>query len=108
MYRMGVNAMLLSINPPKEAINNGNQDGTLNSTSTTTGINYQPSRVFPREESPSARYSQAAYLPPPTGKNNAQSELQTDREPYRSFSRKEWNDLIYSFGRSPTDIQRCK
>lgn len=39
MYRLGINVMQLPINAPKKTINNGNQDGAMNTASTTAGIN---------------------------------------------------------------------
>ena len=101
MYRLGANALQLPINAPKKAINNGNQDGALNSASTTAGINYQPSRLLPHEESPKARYSSLAL-----SGSTQQAKIQREQnfkqagDLYRSFSRKERQDLIESFGGS--------
>ncbi|MGF6401545.1 catalase [Pseudomonas frederiksbergensis] len=101
MYRLGANAFQVPINTSKKAINNGNQDGALNSASTTTGINYQPSRLLPREESPNARYSSLAL-----SGSTQQAKIQREQnfkqagDLYRSFSRKERHDLIESFGGS--------
>lgn len=101
MYRLGVNAMQLPINAPKKAISTTNQEGAMNSANTTSGINYQPSRLFARTESPSARYSLLAL-------SGTTQQLTIEREQnfkqagelYRSFSRKERQDLIENFGRS--------
>jgi catalase len=99
MYRLGANALQLPINAPKKSVNNGNQDGTLNSASTTAGVNYEPSRLLPRDASSSARYSPFAL----SGKTQ-QAKIQREQnfkqagELYRSFSRKERQDLIRSFG----------
>jgi len=101
MYRIGVNAMQLPINTPKKAINTVNQDGAMNSASTTSGINYQPSRLLAREDSPSERYSSLVL-------SGTTQQLTIDREQnfkqagelYRSFSHKERQDLIDNFGRS--------
>ncbi|MCT7264534.1 catalase, partial [Salmonella enterica] len=57
MYRLGANALQLPINAPRVTVNNGNQDGAMNSGKTSTGVNYQPSRLLPREEPQTARYS---------------------------------------------------
>ncbi|WP_434696751.1 catalase KatB [Pseudomonas sp. Z1-14] len=101
MYRVGPNALQLPINAPKVAVNNGNQDGAMNFGSTSTGVNYQPSRLMPREEQPAARYSQAAL----TG-STQQAKIQREQnfkqagDLYRSFNQKERNDLIESFGGS--------
>ncbi|WLH29446.1 catalase [Pseudomonas fluorescens] len=101
MYRLGANALQLPINAPKNLVNNGNQDGAMNAGSTTTGINYQPSRMLARQEWPSARYS-------PLALSGSTQQASIPREQnfkqagdlYRSFSRKERQDLIESFGRS--------
>jgi catalase len=101
MYRVGPNALQLPINAPKVAVNNGNQDGAMNSGATSTGVNYQPSRLMPRQEQPTARYSQTAL----TG-STQQAKIQREQnfkqagDLYRSFNQKERNDLIESFGGS--------
>jgi len=101
MYRLGANALLLPINTPKNVINNGNQDGAMNVASTTTGINYQPSRLLPREESTQARYSML-----PLSGSTQQVKIQREQnfkqagDLYRSFSHKERQDLIERFGNS--------
>ena len=101
MYRLGANAHQLPINASRTAIDNGNQDGALNSTSTTAGINYQPSRLLPRQESPAARYSTLAL----SGKTQ-QAKIQREQnfkqagDLYRSFSSKERKDLTQAFGES--------
>lgn len=99
MYRLGANASQLPINTAEKPINNVNQDGAMNSASTTTGINYQPSRLLVRDESPNARYSQV----PLTG-STQQAKIQREQnfkqagDLYRSFSHKERQDLVASFG----------
>ncbi|MGO4324098.1 catalase KatB [Pseudomonas sp. KB_12] len=101
MYRLGANALQLPINAPKVAVNNGNQDGAMNPGSTSTGVNYQPSRLTPREEPQAARYSQAAL-----SGSTQQAKIQREQnfkqagDLYRSFSKKERDDLIDSFGGS--------
>jgi catalase len=101
MYRLGANALQLPINAPKVAVSNGNQDGAMNAGSTSTGVNYQPSRLTPREEVPAARYSQTAL-----SGSTQQAKIQREQnfkqagDLYRSFNQKERNDLIDSFGGS--------
>ncbi|AZF55017.1 Catalase KatE [Pseudomonas sp. R4-34-07] len=101
MYRLGANAQMLPINAPKKAVNNGNQDGAMNAASSTTGINYQPSRSLMREEPTSARYSML-----PLSGNTQQVKIQREQnfkqagDLYRSFSKKERQNLIESFGGS--------
>ncbi len=101
MYRLGANALQLPINAPKVAVNNGNQDGALNFGATQSGVNYQPSRLQPREEPQSARYSQLAL-----SGSTQQAKIQREQnfkqagDLYRSFSQQERQDLIASFGGS--------
>jgi catalase len=101
MYRLGANALQLPINAPKVAVNNGNQDGAMNFGATQSGVNYQPSRLQPREEPQSARYSQLAL-----SGSTQQAKIQREQnfkqagDLYRSFSQQERQDLIDSFGGS--------
>lgn len=101
LHRLGANARQLPINAPRVQVNNGNQDGALNSGRTVSGVNYQPSRLHPREEQPEARYSQL-----PLEGQTQQARIQREQnfkqagELYRSFSKQERKDLIQSFGAS--------
>jgi catalase len=101
MYRLGANALQLPINAPKVAVNNGNQDGAMNFGASASGVNYQPSRLQPREETQTARYSQMAL-----SGSTQQAKIQREQnfkqagDLYRSFSKKERRDLIDSFGGS--------
>ena len=101
MHRLGANSSQLPINAAKVAVNNGNQDGAMNAGATQSGVNYQPSRLQPREETPAARYSQLA-LAGSTGQAKIQREqnFRQAGDLYRSFSKKERQDLIESFGGS--------
>ncbi|WP_222426195.1 catalase KatB [Yersinia rohdei] len=101
-YRIGVNGLNLPINRPHSPVNNGNQDGSLNSGNTQDkGVNYQPSRLYPREELASARYSHT-----PLEGTTQQSKIQREQnfkqtgELYRSYSKKEQDDLVNSLGSS--------
>ncbi|WP_026145384.1 catalase KatB [Pseudomonas asplenii] len=104
MYRVGPNALQLPINAPRVAVNNGNQDGAMNSGHSTTGVNYQPSRLMPRDEQPAARYSQL-----PLSGSTQQAKIQREQnfkqagDLYRSYSQKEKQDLIENFGGSLAD-----
>ncbi|QKZ07705.1 catalase [Pseudomonas eucalypticola] len=104
MYRLGANGLSLPINRPRVAVNNGNQDGALNTGHTTTGVNYEPSRLNPRPADPDARYSQLAL-----SGSTQQAKIQREQnfkqtgELYRSYSPKEQQDLIQSFGESLAD-----
>lgn len=101
IYRQGINAMQLPINAPKNAINNGNQDGAMNSANTKAGINYQPSRLFTRYESACARYSWFTL-----SASAQQTTIQREQDfkqagnLYGSFSHRERQALIESFGGS--------
>ena len=101
MYRLGANALQLPINAAKVPVNNGNQDGAMNSGASSSGVNYQPSRLLPREEAQTARYSQSAL-----SGSTQQAKIQHEQnfkqagDLYRSFSPKERQDLIDSFGGS--------
>ncbi|MFC3395577.1 catalase KatB [Brenneria rubrifaciens] len=100
MYRVGANGLSLPINLPRSKVNNGNQDGSLNSGNTKdNGVNYQPSRLYPREELTSARYSHL-----PLQGTTTQSKIQREQnfkqtgELYRSYSEKDRTDLVNSLG----------
>lgn len=99
MYRLGANGLHLPINAAMVAVNNGNQDGAMNLAATKTSVNYQPSRLQPREETPHARYSQL-----PLSGTTQQAKIQREQnfkqagDLYRSYSKKEQRDLINSLG----------
>jgi catalase len=101
LYRLGANALQLPINAPKVAVNNGNQDGAMNIGASSTGVNYQPSRLLSREEPQTARYSQSTL-----SGSTQQAKIQREQnfkqagDLYRSFNQKERQDLIDSFGGS--------
>ncbi len=100
MYRLGANGLTLPINAPLKPANNVNQDGSLNSGhSQNKGVNYQPSRLYPREELASARYSQAT-LSGTTQQRKIQKEqnFKQTGELYRSYSAKDQDDLVKSLG----------
>lgn len=101
LYRLGANAMQLPINAPKIAVNNGNQDGAMNIGHSSTGVNYQPSRLRPREELQTARNSQSALSgSTQQAKITREQNFKQAGDLYRSFSKKERKDLIESFGGS--------
>jgi catalase len=101
MYRLGANALQLPINAPKVAVNNGNQDGAMNGGASTSGVNYQPSRLQPRDEPQVARYSQTTLSgSTQQAKITREQNFKQAGDLYRSFSQKERQDLIDSFGGS--------
>lgn len=102
IYRLGANGLNLPINRPHSPVNNINQDGSLNSgKQQDKGVNYQPSRLYPREELTSARYSQT-MLTGATQQTKIQREqnFKQTGELYRSYSKKEQDDLVNSLGTS--------
>ncbi|MHC2599043.1 catalase [Kluyvera sp. 1366] len=100
LHRVGTNVLTLPINKPHVAVNNGNQDGQMNGTkSENQGVNYQPSRLYPREQLATATYSQL----PISGTTQQQQIAKTQNfkqagELYRSFSEKMKTDLISTLG----------
>ncbi|EGH29791.1 catalase, partial [Pseudomonas syringae pv. japonica str. M301072] len=104
MYRLGANGLSLPVNQPKVAVNNGNQDGALNTGHTTSGVNYEPSRLEPRPADDKARYSQL-----PLSGTTQQAKITREQnfkqagDLYRSYSAKEKTDLVQSFGESLAD-----
>ena len=100
MHRLGANGLTLPVNAPRVPVSNGNQDGAMNSGKADDhGVNYQPSRVYPREELQSARYSHS----PLSGITQQAMIAKTQNfkqagDLYRSFNDKEKTDLINSLG----------
>jgi len=99
MYRIGANHASLPINQPKVPVNNGNQDGQLNSGKTTASVNYQPSRRINREEQQRGLYSQLLL----SGSTQQAPIYRTQNfkqtgELFRSFTAKEQKDLINTLG----------
>lgn len=101
LYRLGANAHQLPINASRPDINNTNQQGAMNSGRTLSGVNYQPSRMEPREEQRSARYSELPLTGTTQQKKIAREQnFKQAGDLYRSFSKEERKDLIQSFGTS--------
>ncbi|MDE1167826.1 MAG: catalase KatB [Pseudomonas sp.] len=108
LYRIGTNGLSLPVNRPRVAVNNGNQDGAMNAGNSTSGVNYEPSRLQPRPADDAARYSQM-----PVSGSTQQAKIQREQnfkqagDLYRSYTPKEQQDLINSFGESlaTTDAQ---
>lgn len=73
----------------------------MNFGATQSGVNYQPSRLQPREEPRDARYSQLAL-----SGSTQQAKIQREQnfkqagDLYRSFNKQERQDLIDNFGGS--------
>ena len=101
MYRVGANGLSLPVNRPAVAVNNGNQDGAMNTGRTTSGVNYEPSRLSPRPATEAARYSELA-LSGTTQQKKIQREQNFKQagDLYRSYGKKDRQDLIDSFGQS--------
>lgn len=101
MYRVGANGMSLPINRPTMAVNNGNQDGPMNHGRTTSGINYEPSRLSPRPQPTASRYSSLPLFGSTQQmKIRREQNFQQAGELFRSYTRKDQQDLIQSFGES--------
>jgi catalase len=99
MYRLGANHQFLPINQAKVAVNNNNQDGAMNPGARSGEVNYEPSRMQPKPQADSARYSQLP-LQGTTQQHKIYKEQNFKQagELYRSFSSKEKADLIASLG----------
>ncbi|WIH05316.1 catalase KatB [Xanthomonas translucens pv. graminis] len=101
LYRVGTNGLSLPVNRPRVAVDNGNQDGAMNSGASASGVNYEPSRLAPRPQNPNARYSQL-----PLSGSTQQAKIVREQnfkqagDLFRSYSKKEQQDLIQSFGES--------
>ncbi|PPT75912.1 catalase [Xanthomonas arboricola pv. populi] len=101
LYRIGANGLNLPVNRPRVAVNNGNQDGEGNNGHTTSGVNYEPSRLEPRPQDTAARYSAL-----PLSGTTQQAKIAREQnfkqagELYRSYSKKDRADLVQSFGES--------
>jgi catalase len=101
LYRVGTNGLSLPVNRPQVAVNNGNQDGAMNAGASASGVNYEPSRLAPRPQDPTARYSQL-----PLSGTTQQAKIAREQnfkqagDLFRSYSKKEQQDLIQSFGES--------
>ncbi len=101
LHRVGTNGLSLPVNQPRVPVNNGNQDGAMNGGHTTTGVNYEPSRLNPRPADSGAVYSQL-----PLSGTTQQAKIQREQnfkqagDLYRSYSEKDRLDLIQSFGES--------
>lgn len=99
MYRVGANGLGLPVNRPRSVVNTVNQDGALNAGHSASGVNYQPSRLEPREEQASARYVQT-----PLSGTTQQAKIQREQnfkqtgELFRSYGKKDQADLIASLG----------
>lgn len=59
-YRLGANFQQVAVNAPI-SVNTNNQDGALSRRGTKSDINYQPSRIENKTETPSAKYTPARY-----------------------------------------------
>ncbi|BCG24638.1 catalase [Pseudomonas tohonis] len=101
LYRVGTNGLSLPVNRPKVPVNNGNQDGAMNAGHSLSGVNYQPSRLEPREETTAARYVETP-LQGTTQQRRIQREQNFKQagDLYRSYGKKDQQDLVDSFGQS--------
>ena len=101
MYRVGANGLQLPVNRPRAAVNNGNQDGAMNAGHSSSGVNYEPSRLQPRPQSPHALYSTLPLAGSTQQKGIAREQnFRQAGDLYRSYDRKQRADLVASFGQS--------
>lgn len=99
MHRLGPNALNLPINRSINTVDNFNQDGAMNSSHTKSGVNYQPSRLEPREETNSAKIVQTPLSgTTQQAKISKQQNFKQAGELFRSYSVKEQTDLINNLG----------
>jgi len=95
LYRVGTNVLQLPINAPRVPVNNNNQDGELNAGVRTGMVNYEPSRLTPRPQDASAKYSAL----PLSGKTQQERIAKTLNfrqagEFYRALNQTEQTNLI--------------
>lgn len=106
LYRLGASAMSLPVNRPRIPVNNINQNGSGDSGHTTSGVNYEPSSQSPRPAD-----TRAAVIATPLHGNVQQKKIQREQnfrqagELFRSFSKKDQQDLIASFGKALSNSQ---
>lgn len=99
LHRVGTNGLSLPVNRPIDGINNINQDGAMNSNRSTSGVNYEPSRLVPRSEVSAAKYVQT-QLAGVTQQSKILKEQNFKQagDLYRSYSKTEQGDLINNLG----------
>ncbi len=95
LYRIGANVFTLPINAPRVAVNDNNQDGAVNGGARTGNVNYEPSRLDPKPQTESARYSKLAL----TGATQQARIAKTQNfaqagDFYRSLSKGERSNLV--------------
>lgn len=100
LHRVGTNNLGLPINRPHNEVNTVNQDGAMNAGATVSAINYQPSRLQPRQELAGARYAQT-----PLSGSTQQAKIQREQnfkqagELFRGYSKKDQQDLVQTSAR---------
>jgi len=99
LHRVGTNASSLPVNRAVALVNNNNQDGAMNSGKSTSGVNYEPSRLESRMETSGAKYVQT----PLSGTTQQapiakQQNFKQAGELFRSYSAKDQRDLINNLG----------
>ena len=95
LYRVGANVFQLPINAPKVAVNNNNQDGALNAGARSGKVNYEPSRLAPKPQDASFRYSAMALSGSTQQARIAKTlNFRQAGEFYRSLSRQDQMNLV--------------
>jgi catalase len=95
MYRLGANYNSLPVNRPRLAVDNEDQDGTMNSGGRKGETNYEPSGINEVAEDPQAKAVRAALI----GATQQQAISKTRNfmqagEYYRSLSEQDKADLV--------------
>jgi catalase len=95
MYRLGANYNSLPVNRPVAAVDNEDQDGTMNSSGRKGEINYEPSGIHEVAEDPRAKSVRTAL----SGTTQQQAISKTRNfmqagEYYRSLSEQDKTDLV--------------
>jgi catalase len=95
LYRVGANGLQLPINRPVAEVLNGNQDGAMNAGKTSSGVNYQPSRLKPMVEQAAFKYSELPVQGVTQQARIAKTlNFRQAGEFYRSLSKPEQKNLI--------------
>ncbi|TCB49404.1 catalase [Acinetobacter sp. ANC 4779] len=94
MYRLGVNHQQLPVNRPLAAVNNNNQEGHMNTATTTSNVNYEPSRMEPKPSTDKARAVQTPLSGYVQQMGTKEQNFKQAGELYRSYTAKEKDDLI--------------
>ena len=107
MYRLGANYNSLPVNRPRLAVDNEDQDGTMNSSGRKGETNYEPSGINEVAEDPQAKAVRAALI----GATQQQAISKTRNfmqagEYYRSLSEQDKADLVTALSADLNHVSR--